>query len=184
LTLWLLIGAAIFIVADYAVDRHIGSGSAESGALAIVLGAIVDGFPESMIFGISLASGAGVSASFLGAVMVSNVAEALAPSAELAAVGWSRAKLTLLWGTIVVACGLVSALGFAAGAHGSTGNRMAALAAGGVLSMLTNPLMPFSFERGGTAGGAMDRGWVRIGCRAALSPNAGNVPAHSIGRIR
>lgn len=167
LTLWLLIGAGIFIAADYAVDWRIGSGGAESNALAIVLGAIIDGIPESMIFGISLASGSGVSASFLGAVIVSNVAEALAPSAELAAVGWSRAKLTLMWGAVVVACGLASALGFAAGAHGSTGNRLAALAAGGVLSMLTNSLMPFSFERGGRLAGL----WTVAGFALAFIPH-------------
>jgi ZIP family zinc transporter len=36
---------------------------------------------------------------------------------------------------------------------GANGDRMAALAAGGLLAMLTNSLMPFAFERGGALAG-------------------------------
>jgi hypothetical protein len=92
LVAWLLTGAAIFILGDYAVDRLLGSSGTEGGALGIVLGAIVDGVPESLIFGTSLAVGLGVSPAFLAAVIVSNVPQALAPSAELAAGGWSRGE--------------------------------------------------------------------------------------------
>jgi ZIP family zinc transporter len=172
LTLWLLIGAAIFIGGDYAVDRRLGPGGAEGdggagGALGIVLGAIVDGVPESLIFGISLAAGSGISPAFLGAVIVSNIPQALAPSADLAAAGWSRARLALMWGAVVVACGLAAGLGYAVGAAlGSTGDRMAALAAGGVLAMLTNSLMPFAFQRGGQLSGL----WTVVGFALAVLP--------------
>jgi ZIP family zinc transporter len=176
LALWLLLGAAVFIGGDYAVDRRLGSSGADGadgadgaggGALGIVLGAIVDGVPESLIFGISLAAGTGVSASFLAAVIVSNIPQALAPSADLAASGWSRAKLALLWGAVVVACGLAAGLGYAFGAaRGSTGDRMAALAAGGVLAMLTNSLMPFAFQRGGRLAGL----WTVVGFALAVLP--------------
>jgi ZIP family zinc transporter len=169
LTLWLLIGAAVFIGGDYAVDRRLGPGGADGagGALGIVLGAIVDGVPESLIFGISLAAGSGVSAAFLGAVIVSNIPQALAPSADLAAAGWSRARLALMWGAVVVACGLAAGLGYAVGAaRGSTGDRMAALAAGGVLAMLTNSLMPFAFQRGGQLAGL----WTVVGFALAVLP--------------
>ena len=55
-----------------------------------------------------------------------------------------------MWGAVVLACGLAAGLGYANDvAFGSTGERVAALAAGGVLSMLTNSLIPFAFERGG-----------------------------------
>lgn len=52
--------AGVFIGGDYAVDRQIGPSGAEGGALGIVLGAAVDGVPESLIFGVSLATGAGI----------------------------------------------------------------------------------------------------------------------------
>lgn len=153
LSVWLLIGAAVFIVGDYVVERRFGAGGG-SGALGIVVGSIVDGVPESLIFGIGIAAGSGVSASFLAAVIVSNVPQALAPSAELSAAGWSRQRLSLLWGAVVVACALAAGLGYLAGSiSGDTGDRMAALAAGGLLAMLTNSLMPFAFDRGGRLAG-------------------------------
>lgn len=154
LSVWLLIGAAVFIVGDYQVDRQFGTGGQASGALGIVVGSIVDGVPESLIFGIGIAAGSGVSASFLAAVIVSNVPQALAPSAELSAAGWSRQRLSVLWGAVVVACALAAGLGYLLGSiSGDTGDRMAALAAGGLLAMLTNSLMPFAFDRGGRLAG-------------------------------
>jgi zinc transporter, ZIP family len=51
---------------------------------------------------------------------------------------------------VVLACGVASALGFLATDATSTaqGDRLASIAAGGLLAMLTNSLMPFAFERG------------------------------------
>lgn len=166
LSLWLLLGAAVFIVADYAIDRRLGP-DPSVGPLGIVLGSVVDGVPESVIFGIQIAAGAAVSPSFLGAVIVSNVPQALAPSADLVASGWSRRRLCLLWGSVVVACGLAAGFGYLAGSiSGSAGDRAAALAAGGLLAMLTNSLMPFAFTRGGNLAGL----WTVVGFAAAVAP--------------
>jgi len=168
LMLWLLIGAGVFIGGDYAVDRRIGP-SKGSGALGIVLGSVVDGIPESLIFGIGVAAGNPVSAAFLGAVIVSNVPQALAPSAELAAAGWSRSRLALMWGAVVIGCGLAAGVGYLVGAAGqATGVRMAALAAGGLLAMLTDSLMPFAFERGGALTGV----WTVVGFALAAATSA------------
>jgi ZIP family zinc transporter len=167
LTLWLLIGATVFIGGDYAVDRRIGPGDPSGGALGIVLGSVVDGVPESLIFGIGVAAGTPVSVAFLAAVIVSNIPQALAPSAELAAAGWTRSRLTMLWGTVVVACGIAAGVGYLLGSvSGGTGDRMAALAAGGLLAMLTDSLMPFAFERGGSLAGL----WTVVGFALAILP--------------
>jgi ZIP family zinc transporter len=167
-TLWLLIGAGVFIGGDLVVDRRFG-GDGSSGALGIVLGSVVDGVPESLIFGIGVAAGNAVSVSFLGAVIVSNVPQALAPSADLVGSGWSRTKLTGLWAAVVVACGLAAALGYFLGSvGGATGDRMAALAAGGLLAMLTDSLMPFAFQRGGNLAGV----WTVVGFALAVAPLA------------
>jgi ZIP family zinc transporter len=169
LMLWLLIGAGVFIGGDYAVDRRIGPSQA-SGAVGIVLGSVVDGIPESLIFGIGVAAGNPVSAAFLGAVIVSNVPQALAPSAELVATGWSRSRLALMWGAVVLACGLAAGVGYLVGTTGrATGDRMAALAAGGLLAMLTDSLMPFAFERGGDFAGF----WTVVGFALAAAAAAG-----------
>jgi zinc transporter, ZIP family len=57
---------------------------------------------------------------------------------------------------VVLACGVAAALDFlATDLMGDVeGARAAALAAGGLLAMLTNSLIPFSFERGGSLAGA------------------------------
>src|SRR6188508_2106141 len=58
---WLLLGAAVFIVADWLVETRLASGKdvADEGAdgpLGIVVGSVVDGVPESIIFGIGVAT--------------------------------------------------------------------------------------------------------------------------------
>ena len=88
-------------------------------------------------------------------MFVSNIPQAVAPSADLRSAGWSVARLGRLWIMVVVACGVAAALGFVAVEFSSTvtGDRMAALAAGGLLAMLTNSLIPFAYERGAELAG-------------------------------
>jgi ZIP family zinc transporter len=107
---WMLIGVAIFLLGDRLVDKRFGSGGA-GGAMGIIVGSVVDGVPESAIFGIQIGTGATISASFLAAVFVSNIPQAIAPSADLAASGWGPRKLGTLWLGVVLACGVAAALG-------------------------------------------------------------------------
>lgn len=156
LALWLLIGAAVFVVSDRIVDTKFGGGEGgESGPLGIVVGSVVDGVPESLIFGIQLGVGDPLSASFLAAVWVSNIPQALAPSASLAESGWPPVRLGGMWAVVVLACGIVAGLGYALANIDPdvTGARAAALAAGGLLAMLTDSLMPYAFDKGGAPAG-------------------------------
>lgn len=155
LALWMLVGVGVFLGGDYVVERRFGS-EGSGGSMGIVVGSVVDGVPESIIFGIQLATGFPLSPSFIAAVFVSNVPQAMAPSADLAANGWSAQRVGRLWLLVVLACGAAAALGFLAAdvTGAATGDRMAALAAGGLLAMLTNSLMPFAFERAGAIAGA------------------------------
>jgi ZIP family zinc transporter len=165
--IWLLIGAIVFVVADRAIESRFGDGG-EGGPLGIVLGAVVDGVPESLIFGIQVASGVPISVAFLVAVMVSNVPQALAPSADLRAAGWSVGRMTAMWGSVVVACALASAAGYLVATTidpNGVGSRAAALAAGGILAMLTDSLIPFAYEKGGIGAGLA----TVIGFGAALA---------------
>jgi zinc transporter, ZIP family len=70
--------------------------------------------------------------------------------------GWGPRRLGQLWLLVALACGVAAALGFLTTDLIGTmqGERAAALAAGGLLAMLTNSLIPFSFERGGALAGA------------------------------
>jgi ZIP family zinc transporter len=151
LAAWFLIGAAVFLVADRLVEARFGAG--EGSALGIVLGSVVDGVPESLIFGIAIASGEPVSVSFLAAVMISNLPQALAPSADLRAQGWSMARLALMWGAVLVACAVASGLGYAFATLDplAIGDRPAGIAAGAILAMLAVSLIPFAVQRGGNS---------------------------------
>jgi ZIP family zinc transporter len=175
---WLMLGAAVFVIADRLVERLSeatargaavgGDGAADAGGpLGIVVGAIVDGVPESAIFGIGVATGQPISVAFLFAVWISNIPQAVAPSAELAKAGWPAVRLGGMWAAVVVACGAAAALGYLAGVADpeAFGGRMSAFAAGGLLAMLTDSLIPFSFERGGVQAGV----WAVIGFALALA---------------
>jgi ZIP family zinc transporter len=152
---WMMVGVAVFLIADRIVERRFGSAGA-GAAMGIVVGSVVDGVPESAILGIQVGTGFTISVSFVVAVFISNIPQAIAPSADLAASGWSAKKLGGLWLLVVLACGAAAALGFLATdvTDAVQGDRAAALAAGGLLAMLTNSLIPFSFERGGELAGA------------------------------
>src|SRR5215213_6882498 len=153
--LWMLIGVAVFLLGDRIVDRRFGSAGV-GGAMGIVVGSIVDGVPESLILGIQVGTGVTISLGFVAAVFISNIPQAVAPSADLAAAGWGPGRLGKLWFAVVLACGIAALLGYLATdiSGDALGDRAAALAAGGLLAMLTNSLMPFSFERGGELAGA------------------------------
>jgi len=153
IAVWMLIGAGVFIAGDKLVEKKFGS-EGVGGVLGIVVGSIVDGVPESIIFGIQIARGAAISVAFIAAVFVSNIPQAIAPSAGLAENGWSWTRVSTLWLRVVLACGAASALGYlvATGIGAVNGSRMAAFAAGGILAMVTDSLIPFANERSKRAG--------------------------------
>lgn len=166
IALWLLIGALIFIGGDRLVESRFGEGG-EAGALGIVLGAVVDAIPESIILGIQVALGFPVSVAFIFAIWISNVPQALAPSVDLAKAGWGKTKVALMWSGVVGASALAAGIGYllASNISGVNGARMAALAAGGILAMLTDSLMPFAFEKGGSYTGI----WTVVGFALAFA---------------
>jgi ZIP family zinc transporter len=160
LSLWLLLGAIVFVGGDVVVEQRFGS-EGPTAPLGIVLGSVVDGVPESLILGMGVATGNMTGPAFIVAVLVSNVPQALAPSADLVAAGWTRGRLVLMWGAVVIACGAAAVIGYLIVSidAAATGARAAALAAGGLLAMLTNSLMPFALERGGRLAGL----WTVVG---------------------
>lgn len=163
--IWLLIGALIFVVADSIVEQRYGEGD-NAGPMGIVVGSVVDGVPESAIFGIQIASGQMLGAAFVFAVFVSNIPQALAPSAALARSGWNRMRMTGMWGMVVLACGVTAWLGYVlGGALGANGDRAAAIAAGGLLAMLTDSLMPYAMQKGGSQVGI----WTVLGFIVSLA---------------
>ena len=158
-----MIGAGLFVFLDSLVEKRFGE---QAGALGIVLGSVIDGVPESILFGIWLASGVGISTAFLTAVMVSDIPQAIAPSADLAKKGWKWAKVAGMWVGVVLVCGVAGALADRAGTMfpADTGARISALAAGALTTMVVANLIPFSFERGGLMTGF----WAAAGFALSL----------------
>ena len=81
----LFAGSAVFFVGDTLIDRMGGAkrkdpagAQAEGSPLAIVLGTVLDGIPESLVLGLTIVVSGSVSAAFLVAVALSNVPEAVA----------------------------------------------------------------------------------------------------------
>lgn len=141
-------GALLFYGASGLLERRTTGGA----GVAIALGALLDGVPESTVLGIGIAVGGSVSVGFLVAVLVSNIPEGLSATAELKT---SRAAAWIyrLWSGIVVLSAIAATIGYAVASALSTvdGRYVQALAAGAVLTMLANSMMPEAFEEGGRA---------------------------------
>ncbi len=143
-------GALLYYVLDGIVERRLGGSGEESAGTAIALGALLDGIPESIVLGIGLAVGGSASIGFFAAVFISNVPESLSATATLRK-GRSVAWILRLWGAIVVASAVAAALGhgLATAMPSVDGRYVQALAAGGVLTMLADSMMPEAYREGG-----------------------------------
>jgi ZIP family zinc transporter len=161
--LWLMGGATVYVVADQIIERRVG----ESGAMGIVVGNINDALPESLIFGIQLGAGLPVSGPFIASVWISNIPQVLPPAADMAAAGWARGRQALLWGSVVLAAGAFSALGFiiAEAISDANGARLASFTIGGLITMLTTSMIPFAYQKGGIAAGV----WAVVGFGLTLA---------------
>ena len=176
--LGLLAGAVTFYCGDVLIDRLGGQGRKRSGGeqaagsgLAIVLGIVLDGVPEAMVVGMSLLEGGGVSVAVIAAVFLSNLPEALAATTGLAAASWSRARILGLWTAVMLVTALASLLGYVLldGASVRTLAFVLAFAAGAILTMLADTMMPEAFEHGGkTVGLATTLGFALAFALTAL----------------
>jgi zinc transporter, ZIP family len=119
-----------------------------SGA-AIAIGALLDGIPESVVLGIGLLAGGAVSLSVLAAVFISNVPEGLSSAAGMKRSGRSAGYVFGVWGTIAVVSGLAALLGYVAlgGAPPELVAVITAVAAGAILTMIADTMIPEAFER-------------------------------------
>jgi ZIP family zinc transporter len=151
-------GCAVFFVGDRLIDRFGGSerkdadGDQEGGSpLAIVLGTVLDGIPESMVIGLTIYEGGAVGAAFLAAVFISNLPESISSTSGLVSSGWRKARILWMWIAIALVSGLASLLGYGLFQDSSpdTVAFVLAFAAGAILTMLANTMMPEAFEHGG-----------------------------------
>ncbi|MBK5237778.1 MAG: hypothetical protein JJE28_01555 [Actinomycetales bacterium] len=148
-------GAVVYVFVNVWLDKRDarnprgGRESSPGTGTGIAAGALLDGVPESMALGLSMLGGHGVSIPILAAIMISNVPEGLSSTAELKASGKKAPFVFVLWGGIALAAALASLAGFTILADASvelTGF-ITSLAAGAMLAMISDTMIPDAFRR-------------------------------------
>lgn len=151
----LVMGALTFFAANRAVDRIGGRGGGGSAGLPLALGSLLDGVPEQAVLGIGLASGQGVSVALLVAIFVSNLPEGIGSAADMRAAGKSRGGVIRLWLGVAVVCALATLGGYGI-ADVADGNLRAGIdgfAAGALLVMLVDSMIPEAKKKAGDRAG-------------------------------
>lgn len=171
-----LLGAATFTVGDWWLSRRGGgerkdaSGAQATGApLAIVFGSVLDGIPESFVLGLTVLEG-NVSVALLAGVVLSNFPEGLSSSSGLRAAGWTRSRVLWMWSAVVLVAAVSAALGYLLldPVSGRTGALAQGFAAGALLAMVSNTLLPESYRVEGVATGSL----VAVGFAMSLMLSA------------
>jgi ZIP family zinc transporter len=129
-------------------DRQPSEKDQSGSGVAIAVGALLDGIPESVVLGVSLLSGGGVSLSMLAAVFISNVPEGLSSAAGMKRNGRSAAYVFGVWGSIAAVSGLAALVGSLVldGAAPELIAVITAVAAGAILTMIADTMIPEAFE--------------------------------------
>jgi ZIP family zinc transporter len=153
-------GAAVYTAANWYLN-HRGakhrkrsgeqqpSESEDSGSgLAIAVGALLDGIPESIVIGLSMLKGGVVSTVAVAAIFLSNVPEGLSSAAGMKKAKRSAIYVFGIWGGIALASGLASLVGYTVFQNFSSEIVAAttAVAAGAILAMLVDTMIPEAFE--------------------------------------
>jgi zinc transporter, ZIP family len=123
--------------------------AAATGGQAIVLGAILDGIPESIVVGASLLGGAGASVTMVAAVFISNVPESIAATDDLVRGRTPAGHIIRNWVILTVIFGLSAALGYLiiGALPGTVQAFVEAFAGGALLIMLADSMIPEAYER-------------------------------------
>ena len=162
--LGLLAGSLVFFCGDWLIDRRGGNRrkspngpQAGAGASALVLGALLDGIPESAAIGVSLIGGGSVGVAVVAAVFLSNIPESLSASAGMKATGRSNRYILGLWLAVTLASTVAAALGFGvlSGADPAVTAAIQAFAAGAILTMLADTMVPEAVEHAGALVGLL-----------------------------
>jgi ZIP family zinc transporter len=158
-------GAAAYLAANALLARHGARHRKRSGGdageeqpseqeqagsgAAIAIGALLDGIPESVVLGIGLLGGGSVSVSVLAAVFISNVPEGLSSAAGMKSKGRSAGYVFGVWCSIAVISALAALAGYAllGGAAPELIAVITAVAAGAILTMIADTMIPEAFER-------------------------------------
>jgi zinc transporter, ZIP family len=164
----LTFGLAAGALAFYFGDRLIAPRKPEPGnprAVAedddsgrpLLLGALLDGVPETAVLGTTLLTGSGVGVPVLAAIFVSNLPEGIGGAVGMQSSGVPRRRILVMWTAVALACAAAAGLGYVAldGASGEVVAWLQAFAAGAVLAMLAIQMFPQANHKAGPASGLL-----------------------------
>lgn len=153
------LGAISFFGIDWLIDRRGGAerkdiaGDKTGGSgSAIFVGTLLDNIPESLILGMGLALGGAINVAFLVAVFISNLPEGVAGTINLQQAGRSRRSIFWMWMLLVAISAASAGLGYIMISYllpEADGRLAQAFAAGAMLTMLADAMMPEAFQHGG-----------------------------------
>jgi ZIP family zinc transporter len=166
--LGLLAGCLTFSAGNYVIGKMGGSrrkshkgvtptGSEGEGGLAIVLGTVLDGVPESMVIGLTLVGGESIGVAYLAAVFLSNLPEGISATQGLRTSGWSTPNLLRLWLLVIFvsACASLAGYVFLDTASPDVVAFVQSFAGGAILTMLADTMMPEAYEHSRNAVGVV-----------------------------
>ena len=123
--------------------------------MGLAIGSFLDGIPEQFVLGVGLTTGDGISVALLLAIFVSNLPEGVGAAVDMRATGTARSKIIKLFVAVGAVCALSTGLGFGV-ADSISGNLQAAVngfAAGALLVMLVDSMIPEARNKGREAAG-------------------------------
>jgi ZIP family zinc transporter len=129
-------------VAQPTEAQHRGSG------LAIALGAVLDGLPESLVIGASLLGGGRSGLALVAGFLLANVPQGLSSTSGMKKAGRSNGFIFRLWAGLPLVSALAAAIGYLllGSAAPAIPAAILAFAAGGVLAMLAESMIPEAFH--------------------------------------
>lgn len=163
---WVALGLAVGALTYYGLDGKVANmGSSGRGkrrradggsaGTALALGAFLDGIPEQAVLGIGIAAGEGVSVGLLAAIFVSNLPEAIGSASAMRAGGRRPRQILELWTGVAIICTLATVAGYALAdvAGGELQAVINGFAAGALIVMLVDSMIPEATEQAGRTTG-------------------------------
>jgi zinc transporter, ZIP family len=148
------IGLAVGAVTYYLLDRRVEGRMGSDPASGLALGAFLDGIPEQLVLGLGIATGGEVGVGLVVAIFVSNLPEAIGSASKMHKHGRDAATIMRLWGAVAIVCALSTLVGYGLADSLSTEleGGLNGFAAGALLVMLTDSMIPEASKAGRVTG--------------------------------
>jgi CRP-like cAMP-binding protein len=119
-------------------------------ALAVWLGILLDSIPESLVLG-TIQAKSSISLSLIAGLFISNYPEALSSSIGMKHQGIRFGRVMLMWTSLVLITGIGAALGalFFGNVSAANFSIIEGLAAGAMLTMIAQTMLPEAYIKGG-----------------------------------